>query len=83
MHRPSYRPIQMSQCLVFCLLVELFEQISQHATNGPAAAEVQETPIPPYRANYEPAHDVLNCATFAPPNSGGQELENIDVTSLT
>jgi len=56
-------------------LAELSKQKTQHPTNGSAAPQVQETPIPAYRANYEPASDVLNYTTFAPLNSGGQELE--------
>jgi len=40
---------------------------SEQGTHGPAAHVVQETQIPKQPANYIPALDVVNYASFAPP----------------
>jgi len=57
------------------LLTGVLEQISKHGTNGSAAPEVQEVKFREPRANYEPAQDVLNYASFAPPDTAGQQME--------
>jgi len=56
-------------------LTELSKETAQHGTNGSAAPEVYDAAIPANRPTYEPANDVISYASFAPPDSGAQELE--------
>jgi len=60
--------------LIDCL-AELSKEAAQHGTNGSAAPEVYDAAIPAFRPTYEPANDVTSYASFAPPNSGAQDLE--------